>query len=312
MADRCGTGLVPPPVVPPPELPPVVPPSAASGEGAGAGALSVGSVSSPRSGFALGDEDFFLSPCSVSFLSSVRSTEPQEAPGDAVPPALREASGDPAAAPGSSEFFSRARMTPVAASTTVTATAASRTRPLPRPEMARVARVGEVAQAAWPGRPREASVPAARSLRSRVTRPVRQSAGRPGARTPGCRTRPSTEQNRTPGCRLFRLPEPVPLAVSFPSLRAGSSPPAGGSPPQTPLPRSPFPVPVTLGEVPTGPRGRGEGGSLQRLRQGRYLAETVRSARLGTAKPSRSARVNPVARATSPMSSAPQSRPRSR
>lgn len=59
------------------------------------------------------------------------------------------------------------------------------------------------------------------------------------------------------------------------------------------------------------PPGR-DARSRRVLKAGRYGAVTVRSPRRGEAKASRSARVRPVSRATSAVSSAPQSMPRSR
>jgi hypothetical protein len=97
----------------------------------GVDALSVGLVSSVRSGFSLGFADSFLSPCSVGLVSSDRSIEPRLAPSDGVASPPWEALG-PAVGFDSSPPFMKATVTPVAASTTVTAAAASRTRPLRR------------------------------------------------------------------------------------------------------------------------------------------------------------------------------------
>lgn len=74
-------------------------------------------------------------------------------------------------------------------------------------------------------------------------------------------------------------------------------------------------LPVTGLHTPAGPAlpppGR-DARSRRVLKAGRYGAVTVRSPRRGEAKASRSARVRPVSRATSAVSSAPQSMPRSR
>ncbi|SCK51401.1 hypothetical protein YUWDRAFT_04534 [Streptomyces sp. AmelKG-D3] len=63
--------------------------------------------------------------------------------------------------------------------------------------------------------------------------------------------------------------------------------------------------------APAGPT-RAAAGARRLPKAGRYGAVTVRSPRRGEAKASRSARVRPVSRATSAVSSAPQSMPRSR
>ncbi|TQO28641.1 hypothetical protein FHX79_11429 [Streptomyces cavourensis] len=74
-------------------------------------------------------------------------------------------------------------------------------------------------------------------------------------------------------------------------------------------------LPATGLRAPAGPAvpppGR-DACSTRLLKAGRYGAVTVRSPRRGEAKASRSARVRPVRRATSAVSSAPQSMPRSR
>lgn len=89
----------------------------------------------------------------------------------------------------------------------------------------------------------------------------------------------------------------------------GVEPPVGGGR------RSAEPVrrgPARPGRTdPAGPP-RAAAGARRLPKAGRYGAVTVRSPRRGEAKASRSARVRPVSRATSAVSSAPQSMPRSR
>ncbi len=103
------------------------------------------------------------------------------------------------------------------------------------------------------------------------------------------------------------------------ALRQAASPGATG-PPGVPrgAPGLPAPSPGRPREGRRYPRpartcaGRRRGDGRGPAVCGGYGAVTVRSPRLGAAKPSRSARVRPVSAATSAVSSAPQSMPRSR